>query len=152
LSPLLACVDGVGQTALLDEKLTDISQGRLRKPRFVCSAYLLEALRPYFADYDPTRYAELFDETEILFSLIVADQMTQHHMFTEPWLGLFVIDASETATLEDSRYGAVLAAIGEVGDQWSPLQAGMFGGSLQRVLTAAGRVTEDTRRLRYQVL
>jgi hypothetical protein len=89
-----------------------ITQRRLRKPRFVCSSYLVEELRPHFADYDPTRYVELFDEADIMSSLIVADRMSQHHPFVEPWLGLFVDDAANAARLADSRYGAVLAELG----------------------------------------
>ncbi|BBX54447.1 hypothetical protein MPOR_54730 (plasmid) [Mycolicibacterium poriferae] len=60
----------------------------------------------------------------------MADQMAQDRVFTEPWLGLFVTDASHTVRLEDSRYGAVLAEVNAAGDDWPPLQAGLFGGSI----------------------
>ncbi|MGH3632722.1 MAG: AlbA family DNA-binding domain-containing protein [Mycobacterium sp.] len=134
----------------LDEKLTLIAQGRLRKPRFACSSYLSEALRPHFDDYDPTRYAELFDEAEIMFSLIVADQMPHHNVYAEPWLGLFVDDAANTARLQDSHFGAVLADVHAAREQWAPLQAGLFGGSFQRLQAAAQRVTQYTEQMRHR--
>ncbi len=138
-------------TAVLEEKLMLISQRRLRKPRFVCSRYLKEALRPYFAGYDPLRYDELFDETEVLFSLIVADQMlSQHRPYTEPWLGLFVIDAGGVATLEDSRYGSVVTQIAAAGEQWRPLRDGLFDGEARRVQVALDYVTDQVTRLRHQ--
>lgn len=136
--------------AVLEDKLTLISQRRLQKPRYVCSRYLKEALRPYFVSHDPLRYDELFDETEVLFSLIVADQMSQHPVYTEPWLGLFVVDAGEVATLEDSRYGSVVAQIAAAGEQWPPLRDGLFGGQSGRAQTAVAYVTEQVTRLRHQ--
>lgn len=136
---------------VLEDKLTLISQRRLQKPQYVCSRYLKEALRPYFAGYDPLRYDELFDETEVLFSLIMADQMlSQHRPYTEPWLGLFVIDAGRVATLEDSRYGSVVARITAAGEQWPPLRDGLFGGEAGRAQAAVAYVTEQTDRLRHQ--
>lgn len=138
--------------AELERLLSEIAQRRWRKPPFVCSSYLFEVLRPHFADlYGLTRYGELFDETEIMFSLVVADQMTQDRVFAEPWLGLFVTDASHTARLEDSRYGAVLAEVNAAGDDWPPLQAGMFGGSMHRLAAAIQRVTEYTEQMRHRV-
>ena len=86
-----------------------------------------------------------------MFSLVVADQMAQDRVFTEPWLGLFVTDASHTARLEDSRYGAVLAEVNAAGDDWPPLQAGLFGGSIHRLSAALQRVTEYTEQMRHRV-
>lgn len=136
--------------AVLEEKLLLVSQRRLRKPRFVCSRYVKDALRRYFVDVDPIRYDELFDEAEIVFSLLAADQMAQHSGYTEPWLGLFVIDAGEVEALSDSRYGATVAQISSAGERWPPLQAGLFGGDLSRVQAAVGHVSEQTERLRHQ--
>jgi len=140
-----------GDAAELERRLGEISQRRWRKPPFVCSSYLFDALRPHFADlYGLTRYTELFDEAEIMFSFVVADQMAQDRVFTEPWLGLFVTDAGQTARLQDSRYGAVLATLETAGAQWPPLQAGMFGGSRDRLTAAAQRVTEYTEQMRHR--
>ena len=110
LALTLRAAQVAGDDAELEHLLGDIAQHRRRKPPFVASSYLFDALQPHFAGlYGLPRYGELFDETEIMFSLVVADQMAQDRVFTEPWLGLFVTDASHTARLEDSRYGAVLA-------------------------------------------
>lgn len=138
--------------AELEHLLGEIAQHRRRKPPFVASSYLFDALQPHFAGlYGLPRYGELFDETEIMFSLVVADQMAQDRVFTEPWLGLFVTDASHTARLEDSRYGAVLAEVNAAGDDWPPLQAGLFGGSIHRLSAALQRVTEYTEQMRHRV-
>lgn len=64
---------------------------------------------------------------------------------------MFVTDAGQTARLQDSRYGAVLAAMEAASAQWPPLPAGMFGGSLERLTAAAQRVTEYTEQMRHRV-
>ena len=152
LALTLRAAQVAGDDAELEHLLGDIAQHRRRKPPFVASSYLFDALQPHFAGlYGLTRYGELFDETEIMFSLVVADQMAQDRVFTEPWLGLFVTDASHTARLEDSRYGAVLAEVNAAGDDWPPLQAGLFGGSIHRLSAALQRVTEYTEQMRHRV-
>jgi hypothetical protein len=112
---------------------------RDRKPRFVCSAYLSTALRPHLADYTANRYNELFDRAELMFSLIVADQMVQHQVYAEPWLGLFVDAVSDSPSFERSWPGTYLAEAAErvaTGTEWPPLRAGMFGGSPDRFKAA----------------
>ena len=128
----------------LDEQLTAIANGNVRRPRFVASAYLFDALRPHFADHTEARYRELFDQAETLLSLIVADQMAQHRPFVEPWLRLFVDTVADSPSLDRSMPGMYLAEAIAAGADWPPLQAGMFGGSPDRVKAAAQLVRQYT--------
>jgi hypothetical protein len=91
---------------LTDERLTAIAAGRFRRPRYVWSTYFFEALRRQFGAYSVNRYTELFDQAEILFSLIVADQMVvQDRVYAEPWLGRFVDAVADSRSFDDSFAG-----------------------------------------------
>lgn len=137
----------------LDKTLTEVANGHFRKPRYVASAYLLEELRSRFADHTDARYRELFDQAEILLSLIVADQMKQDRVFVEPWLGLFVNTVADSPSLQRSMPGIYLTEAIKADADWPPLQAGMFGGSPSRVEAAAQLVRnytdEQSRRGQY---
>ena len=133
-----------GDDEALDGQLTAIANGTFRKPRFVASAYLFEALRPHFADHTDARYRELFDEAEILLSLIVADRMAQDRVYVEPWLGLFVDSVADSPSLDRSLPGMYLTEAIAAGADWPPLQAGMFGESPARVEAAAQLVRRYT--------
>lgn len=125
---------------LTEELLDTLSRGgQPRRATYPASAYLFDALLPCFPGHPASRYTELFDSAEILFSLIVADQQAQqrHGYIEGPWLGLFVTHAAETASLEGSHFGQFVSDFAEAGDNWKPLQAGMFGGSFERCRTAA---------------
>ena len=133
-----------GDDEALDGQLTAIANGTFRKPRFVASAYLFEALRPHFADHTDARYRELFDQAEILLSLIIADRMAQDRVYVEPWLGLFVDSAADSPSLDRSLPGMYLTEAIAAGADWPPLQAGMFGESPARVEAAAQLVRRYT--------
>lgn len=133
------------------EKLTQVTRNQLAKPPFVCSDYLHEALRPQFADYSDTEYDELFDEAEVMLSLIMADLLAQRsNPYTEPWLGRFVKEAAECADMQDSRCGRILTTAKAAGRQWPPLQAGLFGGSTERFESAANWVWRATDECRFR--
>ncbi|MDT5356749.1 MAG: hypothetical protein QOJ56_5281 [Mycobacterium sp.] len=133
------------QNKLTDDVVAALARGgQPHRATYPVSAYLCEALQPYFADHTATRYNELFDTAEILFALIVADQLSRRAVYIEgPWLGLFVTHAAR-ASLADSHFGRYIAAITEVDESWKPLQAGMFGGSVQRLKAAAQAVWKFT--------
>lgn len=76
--------------------------------------------------------------------------MALHLPYTEaPWLGLFVTHATEHYQLRTSGFGRFLAEAAEAGQAWPPVQAGMFGGSgerLQAAVQAVWRATEQQSR------
>jgi hypothetical protein len=56
---------------------------------------------------------------------------------------LFVAHAAR-GSLADSHFGRYIAAVTEADESWKPLQAGMFGGSAQRLKAAAHVVWKFT--------
>lgn len=94
----------------------------------------------WFENHTTNRYTELFDETEILFSLIIADQMVQNRAYVKPWLGRFVKGVADRRSLEHSAVGQYLASALEAGADWPLLHANMFGGSPERAAAAAHQV------------
>jgi hypothetical protein len=143
---------GIALPAAQDGKLTPdllhaLAAGRVPpRPAYPVSAYLCDALRPYFSDHTASRYTNLFDTAELLFSLLAADQMAQRSnpYLDQPWLGLFVTHAAQTHPFENTDVARTLNAAANDGDQWPPVLAGLFAGSGQRLREAVESVLSAT--------
>jgi len=130
---------------LTPELLASLASGDHPRARYPVSAYLHDALRPYFADHTDTHYSELFDNAEVTFSLIAADLTAQRSGYLrEPWLGLFVQHAAESYPVEQSAVAQILDAALEAGEQWPPLNVGLFQGSTDHLRRAVNCVREAT--------
>jgi hypothetical protein len=143
---------GIALRATQEGKLTPdllhaLAAGRVPpRPAYPVSAFLCDALRPYFSDHTDSRYTNLFDSAELLFSLLAADQMAQRSnpYLDQPWLGLFVTHAAQTHPFENTDVARTLHAAANDGDQWPPVQAGLFAGSGQRLQEAVKSVLNAT--------
>jgi hypothetical protein len=124
-----------------DEMMQKIAAGPVRPTRFAFSKFLFEALNGRVRRH---RYAELFDEAEMLFSMILADlQLSGHGPYVEPWLGRYVENIAESRTFEGSSVGRYLDSAVRQGGDWAPLQAGMFGSSPARVAAAVDHLIPE---------
>lgn len=126
------------QGTLTEEMLRAIVAGQLRRrTSFPASHYIRETLRPNFDKVGvfSTEYEKLFDQAEVLFSLITADAVDGGQIHAEPWLGTF---AKRTWSLDESNtvWAQYLNNCQAEGDAWPPLQAGLFGGSTVRASAA----------------
>lgn len=91
------------QGTLTEEMLGAIVVGQLRqRPRFPASRYIRETLRANFDKVGvfSTEYEKLFDQAEVLFSLINADVMDSGRVHAQPWLGIF---AQRTWAVDESN-------------------------------------------------
>lgn len=135
------------QTGVLtDELLQALASGRLpRRPVYPVSLFVFDALRSYFPDHTDSQYLTLFDAAEILFSLGATDLAAQRSPgFNQAELGLFVAHASESHPFEDTGTAQMLAEARSAGEQWPPVQAGLFDGSGKRLLAAVDAVWAAT--------
>jgi hypothetical protein len=136
------------QTDVLTEQLLDaLAAGRLpRRPVYPVSAFLFDALRSYFPDHTDSQYIRLFDASELLFALIVTDLAAQRSpgLLDQPWLGLFVAHAAESYPFEETEVAQMLVDARNAGDQWPPVEAGLFGGSKERLQEAVDTVWTAT--------
>ncbi len=113
--------------------------GRYHTP---LSLYIERTLRPQFADLIPDEhdYTEAFDRYEYLASLVHADLYDS------------VFFAGGSFEWRRELYGhrwlpeIVGHEIDESGDDWAPLNAGLFGGSLERLREVRETVHEALRR------
>jgi hypothetical protein len=117
---------------LTDHLLAGIANGDFRKRRFAWSTYLFNVLDGTVGRH---RYAELFDQAEMLFSLILVDLILHlRQPVVEPWLGRFV--DSDSWRFEDSAVGRFLNDAATQGPAWPPVVAGMFDGQPDRARVA----------------
>lgn len=132
------------QTGVLTEQLLEaLASGRLpRRPVYPVSAFLFDALRSYFPHHTDSQYLSMFDVAEIYFSLLITDLAAQHDLgfADEPWLGLFVKHAAESHPFEETEVAQLLADARRTDDHWPPLDAGLFGGSKERLHSAVDLV------------
>jgi hypothetical protein len=142
---------GIALRAAQQDKLTPdlvdaLVAGSLpRKPTYPVSAFLSDALRPYFADHTDAQYTNLFDTAEIVFSLIATDLMAKRNPYLDqPWLGLFVTHAAESYPFEATDVARILTDARNQGDYWPPVEAGLFQGSGERLAAAVQAVWEAT--------
>ncbi|UGQ55220.1 toll/interleukin-1 receptor domain-containing protein (plasmid) [Rhodococcus qingshengii] len=134
------------QGRLTDEMLGAIVSDRLRqRARFPASQYLRETLRGNFdrAGVSAAEYEKLFDQAEVLFSMITVDIKDTGRVHADPWLGAFAqrTDAFDESNSVWSRY---LEECERAGGDWLPLQSGLFGGSPDRAQAAAQEVRRLT--------
>ncbi len=132
---------------LTGDLLDALAAGRLpRKPAYPVSAFFFDALRTYFPNHTDSQYGWLFNAAEILFSLLVTDRAAQRNsgLMDQPWLGLFVTHAAESHPFEDTEVARMLADARNAGDHWPPVQAGLFGGSQERLERAVDAVWTAT--------
>lgn len=85
-----------------DDLLRKIAAGSVRHVPFAFSKFLFEVLNGRVGRH---RYPDLFDEAEMLFSMILADLRLSGGPYAEPWLGRFVETIAETPTFEGSPVG-----------------------------------------------
>ncbi|OBF76157.1 MULTISPECIES: hypothetical protein [Mycobacteriaceae] len=116
-----------------DDLLRKIAAGPVRHVPFAFSKFLFEALNGRVGRH---RYPDLFDEAEMLFSMILADLRLSGGPYADPWLGRFVETIAESPTFEGSPVGRYFDKAVSAGASWAPLRAGMFGGSPVRVAAA----------------
>jgi hypothetical protein len=102
------------------------------------SDYLCEILFPVLREVisDKSEFEDLFDRFEYLYGLIYADQYTQEHAASgysgQGWgpIGRFRWRANSAQT---AIWTAINKEIETLGENWPPLRAGLFGGSLERL-------------------
>jgi len=113
-------------------------RGRLRP----VSEYLYHFLRPALRDFVPSDsdYDEVFDRFEYLFAVLYVDQNLNAAVV--PWipLGRFTARYSLLSESSEPISRRIAAEIEKEGENWPPLRAGLFGGSVERFSIAKGRV------------
>ena len=119
----------------------DLAAGRKGKRYTPVSDYLHDMLRPKFQTElpDDSDYSDLFDRVEVFLALLALDQSAQRRgesVFVDgPNYGRFTWRSQYKYTGERPQTPLVR----ELDDQkaeWPPLQAGLFGGSVERAATA----------------
>lgn len=136
--------------ALDDKALQDLLSGAKGKRFTPVSDHAYTLLRPRFADTiaDDNEYAETFDELEIFFWLIASDhaivEAAADRYASGPWRGRFTW--RHTGLPIVSRLHEELK---ERKENWLPIQAGLFGGSVARAEAAFEHFEERAMR-RYE--
>jgi hypothetical protein len=122
-----------------ESTFADLRSGRKGKRYTPVSDHLHAKLRPYFSDLLPDidEYSETFDRLEILLGVIAADARAQLHekglYADDPYVGAFSWrDRYSSLAVEE----AMLSELESLRDNWPPIQAGLFGGSTDRAITA----------------
>jgi hypothetical protein len=114
-------------------------RGRLRP----VSEYLYHFLRPALRDFVPSDsdYDEVFDRFEYLFAVLYVDQNPNAAALV-PWipLGRFTARYSLVSGSDELISRKIAAEIEKESENWPPLRAGLFGGSVERFSIAKGRV------------
>jgi hypothetical protein len=106
------------------------------------SNYLHDRLREVFSFLilDPDDYTETFDKLEVLLSALAIDLKKTTDIYTDgPWFGSFTWRRRySTSTVE----GGMQAELLDQGTNWPPLQAGLFGSSIERATQAFNDLIE----------
>lgn len=110
------------------------------------SEYLYKSLQPQVEDhfFVGRTYEALFDRFELLFALVVLDLRLARGEHIWAPLGRF---GWKHRNSYESPFSAILQEAVHDGDNWPPLRAGLFGGSLTRFQTAAQQLEEMLGRL-----
>ncbi|WP_370939297.1 toll/interleukin-1 receptor domain-containing protein [Amycolatopsis sp. cg13] len=135
-----------------DELFDKLSANRIGKRYTPVSDYLHDCLRETFSFliFDPEEYTETFDKLEVLLSALAIDLGKLPETYTDgPWLGSFTWRRRYGASTAE---GAMQAELKEQGIDWPPLQAGLFGGSLERATQAFDELIERAGRQRLRQL
>ena len=117
--------------AVIDDALGCAALGRDAKSRPLtpASAYLFSVLREPLRDLLPrdARYLECFDRFEALLALVHADLRQREGQRWWAPMGCFAWRRTDRPV-----WVALDAELGQLGDAWLPLRAGLFGGSVDR--------------------
>jgi len=96
------------------------------------SEYLLKLLQPNLDDllFLGRDYVKMFDRFEAFFALIYADQ--DYHSDSQAWapVGRFAYNYRGRGT--DDVFGEIMAEAAKFQNEWPPLKAGLFLGSIDR--------------------
>ncbi len=116
------------------------------------SEYLFKRLQPSLDDtlFLGKSYESAFDEFEILLALVVADiekQKGSGHWSVWGSIGRF---GWKHRKLDSAGpFAALLQSARSEGENWAPLEAGLFGGSSERALEVATGVAETVSKLNW---
>jgi len=113
------------------------------------SEYLFKALQPSVDDLlfiGPT-YEDTFDEFEILWAMVVQDAMTdKHKLYVHPPIGRF---GWKHKNRDNSPLSRIIEQANDLGENWAPIKAGLFGGKPSRATSAAQALTENVAKRDY---
>ena len=129
---------GVELNRELAEELIAGSRGKRYTP---VSDYLHDMLRNKFRTDlpDDAEYSELFDRAEALLALIAIDADShlrrERTYFDGPYFGRFTW-REQYMHGDGGVAGSLARELSHQGEQWGPLRAGLFGGSLERATVA----------------
>ncbi|NRQ36301.1 toll/interleukin-1 receptor domain-containing protein [Nonomuraea sp. NN258] len=130
----------VGGKVMPDSDIEKLLKGRIPKRHTPVSDYLHDCLRDHFSDLmvDDAEYTDTFDQFEILIGLVAADAYIQGKAAGQrlhgPYLGAFTWrDRYSNPSMEQK----LRTLIETQGQDWPPLQFGLFGGSSKRASEAA---------------
>lgn len=112
------------------------------------SEYLFKILQPKLDDilFTGKSYEKTFDEFEVLFALVVADLKKQRNEHVWGPIGRFGWKGARNGSSPLSRIFDEAQAMGE---NWEPLAAGFFGGSLTRFNDVANEYSQMISKLNW---
>lgn len=127
-----------------DATLDNLTAGREGKRKTPVSDHLHQSIRALYSDIipDEVEFTEIFDNLEILYGMLVADQqmMTQEYI-ADPWMGRFFW---RERYARDGKHVEVRFMENLLRDKSGAgaLDAGLFGGLAQRATAAAQTFVE----------
>lgn len=127
-----------------DDFLRRIDAGDFKTPRerFLGSSFMFGALQDRVM-LAAGRFGELFDRTEMLLGLLIADAQS----YPMSWVGRYAVSVADSPSFEFSIPGRYFTDAVVADDSWGPVKAGMFGGSTERVDRAVQRQVITIKRL-----
>jgi hypothetical protein len=135
-------VDRLSAAAVIeDDRLTNLLVGGEAHPAPL-SAYLCAYLRDRFREFVPSDdvYDDIFDHFEYMFSLVWIDENPIGASLGWVPLGRFAWRHLSGLQTGGSIVGRIGAEVSQMGKDWPALRAGLFGGSMQRFVSARNRV------------
>ena len=148
-SALAMSDDGTVTTTELVEGLVAKTIGNRHTPM---SDHLHKLLRDLFLDElsDDRDYADKFDRAEVLLDMIATDQSKQSGRFGN-FAGGYGRYTWRNRHVEAPVEAKMLAELVEKQGSWGPLVDGLFGGDVNRAVTALETVAETAARVRNQL-
>jgi hypothetical protein len=128
-------------TVIEDERLTRLLPGG-ELNQAPLSSYLCGFLRERFREFVPSDdvYDEIFDHFEYMFSLVWIDENPIGASLGWVPLGRFAWRHLTGPQSGASIVGRIGAEVSQQGKDWPAFRAGLFGGSMQRFVSARNRV------------
>jgi len=128
-------------TVIEDEKLSNLLTGNGER-HAPLSAYLCSSLRDRFREFIPADdvYDDIFDHFEYMFSLVWIDENPIGASLGWIPLGRFAWRHLPGLQNGASIVGRISAEVSQQGKDWPVFRAGLFGGSMQRFVSARNRV------------